>query len=183
MTTVSDSTLAFSELELEPWRKLSSSLKKSAAMEAAVCVGVGVRCSDISGGEVEVVRNGDRGMVGMKTELARRGGTMPPFEDCREFSDAFRSSVGVAEREWGPLLLAEDGPFKGLRRALPGRGLLGDRLTAGLNGRGDLAGDGEDVVRDSCFKDCAKSLSLLTVGYFFRGEGDGEADEDAIVVL
>jgi hypothetical protein len=81
------------------------------------------------------------------------------------------------------LLLAEDGPFKGLRRALPGCGLLGDRLTVGLNGRGDLAGDGEDVARDSCFKDCAKSLSLFIVGYFFCGEGDGEADEDAILVL
>lgn len=73
---------------------------------------------------------GDRGIVVDRfTELARRGGTTP-FEEWRELREAFRSRVGVEERDRFPL--AVDGAFKGLRRALPGRGVLGDRSTAGL---------------------------------------------------
>lgn len=63
------------------------------------------------------------------TELARRGGATP-FEEWREFREAFRSRVGVEERDRFPL--AVKGAFRGLLRALPGRGVLGDRSTAGL---------------------------------------------------
>jgi hypothetical protein len=63
------------------------------------------------------------------TELARRGGATP-LEEWREFNEAFRSKVGVADREWVPFVV--EGALRGLRRALLGRGLLGDRSTAGL---------------------------------------------------
>ena len=64
------------------------------------------------------------------TELVRRRGTL--LDDWRLFRDALRSRVGVEERDRVPL--TDGGAFRGLRRALPGRGVvaLGDRSTAGL---------------------------------------------------
>jgi len=125
-------------------------------------------------------------------ELERRGGATP-FAEWSEFRDAFRSKVGVPERDGVPLA---NEPLRGLRIELPGRGVLGDLvdcLTApGAGGRGDrgvLAG--EDVERDSLFRDWARSLSsggppaLLPVWAIgaetlFGGDSDLE-NGDAIV--
>src|SRR5512140_3589332 len=95
-------------------------------------------------------RSGDLGDKRL-TELARRGGATP-LDECSEFSEAFLSRVGVAERDE-------------LRMELPGRGVLGERLTAGFRGpetsglgdRGPLAGD--EVEMDSCLSDRAISAS------------------------
>lgn len=106
------------------------------------------------------------------TELARRGGATP-FEEWREFREAFRRRVGVEERDRFPLVA--EGALRGLLRALPGRGVLGERSTAGLYVRGDLAGE----PSERCFNDCARSLSLLLgfPGDLFEGDGEGEKDD------
>lgn len=101
-------------------------------------------------------------------ELERRGGATP-LAECRELSDAFRSKVGVPEREG--VTFGEGWPFKGLRRAWLGRGEV--RFSVELRRRGDLAGD--EVERERCFKDWARSLSLFAVGPF-GGEGEGGRD-------
>lgn len=123
----------------------------------------------------------------MLTELARRGGATP-LAEWREFIDAFLRSVGVAERE------GVDAPCSGLRRELPGRGVLGDLLTAGLKGlegrpglgdeRVELA-DGE-VASESCLRECASSSPvepgpLLTLNPLVGGDGEGE-ELDAILM-
>ena len=110
----------------------------------------------------------------MLAALARRDG-VTPLEEWSEFMEAFRSKVGVAERDEGAT--EADELRRGLRMALPGRGELGElrlRLilsTTGLGGlsgfgaaargeRGVLAGEevaGEVMARR--FKDCARSPS------------------------
>ena len=110
----------------------------------------------------------------MLAALARRDG-VTPLEEWSEFMDAFRSKVGVADRDEGAT--EADELRRGLRMALPGRGELGElrlrlRLTlsttglSGLSGfgaagrgeRGVLAGeDAAGVVMARRFKDCARS--------------------------
>lgn len=119
----------------------------------AVCTGRGG-----AGGSGDILRRGDLRLADdgdlRLMELARRGGATP-LAEWRELSDAFRSRVGVAEREGVPF--GEGWPFKGLRRGQPGRGELGFS-TVELNRRGeDLVGD--EVERESCFRDWARSLS------------------------
>lgn len=177
MTTVSAATL-----EPSPWCKSSSALKYAFAMEAAVTAG----SSSISG---VMLPSGDRSAEGdMRfAELARRGGATP-LAECREFKDAFRSRVGVAEREsrpFDPRL-----PFKGLRGAPRLLATLGDRLMVGLAAeaglgeeRGDLTGEGLPD-KESCLRVCDKSVSafrpLLMLFVDSRRRGD-ELGWEAIV--
>lgn len=137
----------------EPWCSASSFLKYEAATVLAVCTGragAGGSGDMLRRGDFRLADDGDMRLI----ELERRGGATP-LAECRELSDAFRSSVGVAEREGGPF--GEGWPFKGLRRAQLGRGELGFS-TVELNRRGEaLVGDA--VERESCFRDWARSLS------------------------
>lgn len=96
-------------------------------------------------GDFRLADDGDMRCI----ELDRRGGATP-LAECRELRDAFRSNVGVAERE-GVLPFGDGWPFRGLRIGQPGRGELGVS-TVELNRRGDdLVGD--DVERESWFMD------------------------------
>lgn len=102
--------------------------------------------------------------VGMFAELARRDGVIP-LTEWREFIDALRNRVGVADRDDGTT--EADVLRRGLRIALLGRGEFGDREwsatgfrgvgPAGRAERGVLAGEEVAMVRR--FKDCAKSPS------------------------
>lgn len=67
--------------------------------------------------------------VELELELERRGGATP-LTECSEFTEAFRRSVGVAERDSRPL----DGPPLRLRVDGERRRLRedGDRSRAGL---------------------------------------------------
>jgi hypothetical protein len=106
----------------------------------------------------------DLGLLGdrMLAALGRRDG-VTPLAEWSEFMEAFRSKVGVAEREDGTTEAEE--LRRGLRIALLGRGELGDLSATGLSGlgpagraeRGVLAGD--DVVMVKRCKDCARSPS------------------------
>jgi hypothetical protein len=88
-----------------------------------------------------------------------------PLTEWSEFIDAFRSKVGVADREDGTT--EADVLRRGLRIALLGRGEFGDREwsatgfrgvgPAGRAERGVLSG--EDVAMVRRFKDCASSPS------------------------
>ncbi len=51
---------------------------------------------------------------------------LTPLAECSEFIDAFLRSVGVEELE------GVEPPFTEPRSALPGRGVLGDRLVGAL---------------------------------------------------
>jgi hypothetical protein len=99
----------------------------------------------------------------MLAELERRGGATPLLAEWSEFRDAFRSRVGVPERDGVPIAVE---PLRGLRIELPGRGVLGDLIVClrepearGRGERGDLAGEDVDVEIDSWFRDWAKSPS------------------------
>lgn len=114
------------------------------------------------GDEVERPVVGD--MLPEWLEVDRRGGATP-LTDCSELIEAFRSSVGVAEREVSRPLdeappaarrLSEDGDLLRLKAE-------GDRSTAGLYvvlgeraGGGGVPAEGEDE-RDSCLRDCRSS--------------------------
>lgn len=155
MTIVSEGAAASG-----PWWVASSVLKWSLAIELAVGGGGG---RAISGGAAP------RGDLGARilAELERRRGVTPLLAECSELRDAFLRSVGVAEREGGPLE-----PWRGLRMELPGRGVLGDRggvglseveVVAGLGERAGLTGDGVEVERqrESWWRDCARSRSAV----------------------
>lgn len=115
----------------------------------------------------ELLPSGDRGERRL-AELARRDGAAP-LKECNEFSEAFRRSVGVPERD-GVVPLAE-APLRGFRIELPGRGVLGDLVTEGLKGpavsgleeRGDFAGEAVDMA--SWFKDCTRSPSATPLSF------------------
>lgn len=148
---------------MAPWWAASSALKCSFATDSAVRAGLG----GISG---EGSRRGDLGDKRF-TELARRGAT--PFAECKELRDAFRSKVGVAEREG---VRFEGAPFRGLRMELAGRGVLGDLTVGGLNeaevdGRGERwAFDGEEPVdMASSWRDRASSFSAAPAPSLFGG--------------
>lgn len=169
------------------WWAASSAWKYSLATNSAVGAGF---AGIFSGGDT--LLNGDLGDKTL-TELARRGGATP-LAEWREFSEAFLSRVGVAEREGEPFVEA---PLRGLRIGLrielPGRVVLGDLETVGLKcpgasglGERGFAGDGDEVEIESCLSDCARSLSpasrALLAGWaiwaeletLFGGEGDLE---------
>jgi hypothetical protein len=146
-----------------PWWVSSSVLKWALATEWGVGIGS-------AGGSGEMLLRGDLPVLGllgdrMLAELARRDGATPAFAECSEFMEAFRSRVGVADRDGGAMEAEE--LRSGLRMALPGRGVLGERSAAGGRGlapagreeRGDLAGEEVEVVMVRRFKDCARSPS------------------------
>ncbi len=166
------------------WWASSSAAKKVLAMEAAVGGGGGVISSIASDGELP---KGERRAEGdMRwTELARRGGATP-LAECSEFSEALRSSVGVAERESRP-------PLRGLRGPPRLLATLGERLMVveevlGLagDGRGEERGDltGEERERESCLRECDRSawslLRLFADDPLRRGD---EALEDGAAIV
>lgn len=123
-------------------------------MELAVSIGFSGTAGTIGDG----FELGDRSCV----ELARREGGRPgptPFEERREFVEAFRSKVGVP----GP----DSRPREGLGEGNLGLGEWGLRPTDDLKGvAGPERRDGlrpGDVEMVSCFSDRVKSLlsSLL----------------------
>jgi len=104
-------------------------------------------------------------------ELDRRSGATP-FAEWSEFIDAFLSSAGVADRDGVPL--AAKAPLRGLRNALPGRGVLGDLAAVGFRGlewlvdiwglgeRGGFAGegDGDGLAIERRLRDWRRERSL-----------------------
>jgi hypothetical protein len=110
-----------------PWWVSSSVLKWALATEW----GVGIGSAGSSG---EMLLRGDLPVLGllgdrMLAELARRDGATPPLAECSEFMEAFRSRVGVADRDGGAMETEE--LRSGLRMALLGRGVLGERSATG----------------------------------------------------
>ncbi len=120
------------------------------------------------------------------TELARRGGAAP-LAECSELREALRRSVGVADRESRPLVLA--GPFRGLRGAPRLLATLGDRLRDALkaeevDGREECDDDlaGEAIERSFSERESseAASRSLLAVFVDSRRRGDDGVEKVAI---
>ncbi len=124
------------------------------------------------------------------TELARRGGATP-LTECSEFSEALRSSVGVADRERSRPLADDEAPFRGLRGAPPPRLLatLGERLIEGrkeepveVEGRGESRGEDRETAgdeRESSLRERDRSAARL----FVDSRRRGELEKEAIVFL
>jgi hypothetical protein len=152
-------------------------LKWALAIEAAVCCGGGGSLSSRSGKgfpfNVERLTNCDEEDL---RDVDDREGVVDPTP-CREFMDAFRSSVGVAAR--ASRLREEElrRRGRGLRADLPfGEELFDGRwprregeCACGEDGR---AVDAAALVESRCREDC-KALLLLLL-FMLGGSGAGE---------
>jgi hypothetical protein len=133
----------------------------------------------MAAGDVEPARRGERGKPGVVAELARRGEETVPFGECKELSDAFRSRLGVAEREADRIPLAatsaeDTPPFSRFCKELLGRAELGGRSAAPAAGKdlAGLAGVEDGVTKESCSSESSSSRSLFTTESSFLGDAD-----------
>ena len=127
----------------------SSAWKYSLATDSAVTGGFGGISGDLGA-------SGDRGDRTV-AELARRIGAAP-FAGRRTFSEAFRSRVGVPEREgvrWA------EGGLSGVRVVVvTAWGVLGDRGRAAGGSRGEPGGlAGDEAEMDICLRAWTRSGS------------------------